>query len=354
MRKWIVGIHPENQGFETRWADALATCGCEVRWLNLLAPDALDQARACHGIMWHFPHLPTPMRRAKTILHVIETELGIPVFPDLRTAWHFDDKVAQHYLLKAHDIPMPATWVFWRREEAQNWARSARYPVVLKLASGAGSQGVYLVQSQQEALRWIKLLFGRSGFIPKAYIPPKASRWRQMWCELRQVGLRLMSISSYLILGRYPPLPQVQWMPEKDYVLFQEFVPGNAFDTRVTVIGNRAFAFRRTNRPNDFRASGSGCFDTAPEQIEMACIRLAFATAMKLGMQSMACDILFDPAKQRHVITEISYAYVDWVVAKCPGYWDRDLKWHPGSMWPEEAHVEDFLARVENSAQRMP
>ena len=35
---------------------------------------------------------------------------------------------------------------------------------------------------------------------------------------------------------------------------FQEFLPGNAFDTRITAIGNRAFGFLRENRPRDFRA----------------------------------------------------------------------------------------------------
>ena len=33
------------------------------------------------------------------------------------------------------------------------------------------------------------------------------------------------------------------WQTEKNYVLFQKFLPNNSFDTRVTVIGNRAFAY---------------------------------------------------------------------------------------------------------------
>ena len=60
----------------------------------------------------------------------------------------------------------------------------------------------------------------------------------------------------------------------------------------------------------------------------------------------MAFDFLFRPGDPRPLTGEISYCYVDWMVAKCPGHWDSELKWHAGSMWPEDAHVEDFLARI--------
>ncbi len=349
MSRYVIGIQREKQGFSARWAEALAARNCEVRWLDLLAGDALEQAAACHGVMWHFQHLPGPMRQAKTILHVIETELKIPVFPDLRTAWHFDDKAAQYYLLKAHNAPMPETWVFWRREDAEKWSESASYPVVAKTTGGAGSSGVFVVRSQREALAWIRQVFGRSGYIRRAYVPPKANLYQRAWAELRQFGLRCLSALPYVFFGRYPPLPVVEWQIEKDCVYFQELVPGNDFDTRITVIGNRAFGYRRMNRPHDFRASGSGVFDTNPAGVAMDCVRLAFEKARKRQLQSMACDILLHPRLQP-VITEISYAYADWVVERCPGHWDADLHWHEGHMWPEEAHVEDFLKRIEGAA----
>jgi glutathione synthase/RimK-type ligase-like ATP-grasp enzyme len=351
VKKWIVGIHPEKQGFESRWADALTAAGADVKWLDLLAPDALDQARACDGIMWHFPHHPSNIRRARTILHVIETELGIPVFPDLRTAWHFDDKVAQYYLMRAHDIPMPKTWIFWRREEAEQWARTATYPLVFKLSGGAGSSNVFKVDTPREALGWIRRMFSRSGCVPKAHIPAKAGVWRRWWREIRQFGLRMFSAPAYVLQGRYPPLPRVFWLPQKDYVYFQELVQGNEYDARVTVVGERMFAYRRINRPHDFRASGSGVFDVAPDKIDMGAIQLAWQASQKLKMQSMACDILYHPREKKHVITEVSYGYVDWMVAKCPGHWNAHLEWHQGSIWPEQAHVEDFLERIRKQSE---
>ena len=72
----------------------------------------------------------------------------------------------------------------------------------------------------------------------------------------------------------------------KTTVLFQEFLPCNDFDTRITVIGNRAFGFRRFNRANDFRASGSGKIDYDPKNIAPEMVQLAFDVTRRLNVQS--------------------------------------------------------------------
>lgn len=51
----IIGIHPDKVGQESysdKWIELLLAQGVEVKTLNLLAIDALDQARKCDGIMW--------------------------------------------------------------------------------------------------------------------------------------------------------------------------------------------------------------------------------------------------------------------------------------------------------------
>ena len=141
---------------------------------------------------------------------------------------------------------------------------------------------------------------------------------------------------------------QTFWMPQKNYALFQEFISGNEFDTRMTVIGDRAFAFRRFNRPDDFRASGSGRIVYDAAAIDPRCIRAAFDAARKLGSQSMAFDFLFRGEPKEPVVCEISYGYADWAVERCSGHWDSALNWHDGHLWPEAAHVEDFVRRIQD------
>ncbi|WP_353113100.1 hypothetical protein [Salinisphaera dokdonensis] len=67
---------------------------------------------------------------------MVEEGLGIPVFTNLHTPWHFEDKLAEQYSLRAADIPQPRTQVFWRRDQAEAFCESADYPFGLELPSG--------------------------------------------------------------------------------------------------------------------------------------------------------------------------------------------------------------------------
>jgi hypothetical protein len=129
---------------------------------------------------------------------------------------------------------------------------------------------------------------------------------------------------------------------ERGYVYFQDFMPANTFDTRVTVIGNRAFAFRRNVRPGDFRASGSGDLCHDPGRIHPGCVEIAFSVARRIRSQSAAFDFVFDP-DQRPRIVEVSYCYVAKFIYQCPGHWDESLHWHDGPMWPQDAILIDVL-----------
>ena len=128
----------------------------------------------------------------------------------------------------------------------------------------------------------------------------------------------------------------------------------------MTVIGNRAFAFRRFNRPGDFRASGSGRIDWDPQQIDEEAVRLAFRVARRLQTQSLAVDLLQQGG--RKLLTEISYTYASWAVRDCPGHWvlqgDADagvpLSWIEGGMHPEDAIFDDFVARLQSRGARIP
>jgi hypothetical protein len=149
---------------------------------------------------------------------------------------------------------------------------------------------------------------------------------------------------AILIAFRGRDLPR-----ERGYIYFQEFMPDNSFDIRVTVIGSRAFAFTRDNRPGDFRASGSGrlCYDLG--RIDRRCVEIAFRVAQSLRSQSLAFDFLFN-ASREPVIGEISYCYMAKAVYDCPGHWDTNLTWHEGHLWPQDVILEDVMAKIQAQA----
>jgi hypothetical protein len=353
-----IAIHNDPKAptpYAEKWAYYLDRAGVEVKWVNLRFPDAIDQVAGCQGVMWHWEYMPHERQVAQSILHTIETYLRIPVFPDHNTCWHYDDKIAQFYICQALNLPTPRTWIFWDREPACEWAQRATYPKVFKLKTGSSSANVHLVKSAHEALQLIDLMFG-PGTYPRGFkkvtreldlLPRKQSKLRAAASHLKQ-SLRLaMEASSFA------PPERFWWQVEKNYVYFQDFIPGNAGDTRITVIGKRAFGLRRFNRPDDFRASGSKQFDFDSSQIHLECIRLAHQISAALCAQSMAYDFLMNQ-RGDPVVTEMSYIYVDWAVEKCEGYWDPNLAWVPGHMWPEAAQVEDFLAQIRGQNGRMP
>lgn len=350
MDRLIVGIHPDQIGKESyskKWDEFLKKMGVEVKILNLLATNALEQAKGCDGIMWRWQHRPAHKQSAKMILYTIENILHIPVFPENASAWHFDEKVAQYYLMQAINIPTVNTWVFWHREQALQWAQETSYPIIFKLSSGAGSSNVLKLNNAEEAVYYIKQMFER-GVFPYQYHEYKKSFLKKLG-NLAQLYSNVKQSITFLLKDQYPKLNPIWWKPEYGYAYFQEFLPDNDFDTRITIIGDRAFGFRRLNRPNDFRASGSGKIDFDPEKINLECIRIAFDASRKGNFSCMAYDFLFKDG--RPLICEMSYAFADWAVEACPGHWKSDLTWVPGNMWPEEAQIEDFIKRIKLNAK---
>jgi len=345
-----VAIHPDDRGnpdlrredaASPRWATALEAAGHEVRWVDVYRADILEQLDGCDGFMWRHLHNLEMQQIARRLLPVIERELALCVYPDQATCWHYDDKIAQAYLLPALGIPVPRTWLWFDREGAERWARNADYPVVMKLSTGAGSENVRAIDTVGEALEWIRILFSCGvGDLSDAAFRP--APWRA----------RMRGAARALIRGRPPHKHGLRQGLHYGYALFQEFIAGNAWDTRVTVIGRRAFAFRRFNRPGDFRASGSGVLDPDPDEIDLGTVRLAFETARRLGTQSVAIDGL--RRGDERLIAEVSYAYMSSAVEACPGHWEQrgettsgELVWVPGPMWPEDAQVADFIERLE-------
>jgi hypothetical protein len=353
-----VAIHHDPKAptpYAEKWAYCLGRAGIEVKWVNLRYPDAIDQIKGSQGVMWHWEYLPHERQVAQSILHAIETYLHIPVFPDHNSCWHYDDKIAQFYIFQALNLPTPRTWVFWDREPACEWAQSAAYPKVFKLRTGSSSANVHLVNSAHEALQLIDLMFG-PGTYPRGFrtvtreldlLPRRRGKLRTIASRSKQ-SLRLAITGSPFALSE-----RRWWQLEKNYAYFQDFIPGNAGDTRITVIGKRAFGLRRFNRPDDFRASGSKRLDFDPKQIRAECVRLAHQISAALCAQSMAYDFLINQ-RGEPVLTEMSYTYVDWAVERCEGYWDPELVWVPGHMWPEAAQVEDFLVHIRDPNARKP
>jgi len=317
------GPMPGPQSFSDRWLELAEDRGIELELIDVFDPGALGQIARCDGFMWRFGASKFAM--ARRIMAAIEAGLGIPVYPSANTWRHFGDKVGQHYLLQAAGLPSPQSWVFWREEDAVDFSRDATYPFVAKLSAGQKAKNVALMHTAAEARELIDRMFDEGVHTLHPKTSPRHGLLRRLKRDDGAPGKAR----------------------ESGYFLAQEFLAGNAFDTRVTVIGDRAFGYRRFNRDDDFRASGSGKADWDPSTIELDAVRLGYEVAAKLGTQSVAIDVLRKDGAP--AIIEINYAFLAWLVAECPGHWrldGNDLQWIEGQLRPEDAIFDDFVASL--------
>ena len=321
--------------------------GHKVRLVDVYSPDILEQIRGCDGFFWRWGHMRGQYHIALKLFPVVEKVLGIPCLPDWNTAWHYDDKAAQAFLFEAMDIPGPRTWIFHDKFTAHQFLRNkATYPLVLKLASGAGSTNVLLVGNADEAVDWADIMFDQGVF--------ELAKWNGNLAKLLYRGAKYC---RFLHARGFPPVPDGRlYTFHRGYILFQEFLPDNGFDTRISVIGDRLVGFRRFNRPHDFRSSGSGLIDYDQTAIDHKFLHLAADTARKLKTQSIAIDGLYRNGEA--VLGEISYTYVAFCLHETGGYWKLEGEPHTGSftfvpepVWPGRALAEDFLHRLRSRDQ---
>ena len=332
-KQHLGGLH---QAYLQRYEQILDFNGIECIWLEAGKLDFWRRVSELALFIYQWEHYDGPKQIAQTIIPIIENEMKIPCFPNWETSWHFDDKIKQYYLLKQHGFPIIDSYIFWEKEEALKWLESTSMPVVFKLKGGAGSNNVILVKNKANAKRLISDMFGK-GMKSGRISDENSLRLRHFnpYRKLRRFGGDILR----KVRGVYEPL---FWQVDKNYALFQKFLPNNLFDTRVSIIGERAFAFRRFNRENDFRASGSGRIDYDVNEIDLRSVEIAFDISNKLNFQSMAYDFLFNGRKELE-ISEVSYTYVDTAVYNCPGFWDKNLRWHEGHYWPQYCQLVDAL-----------
>jgi glutathione synthase/RimK-type ligase-like ATP-grasp enzyme len=341
-----LAIHLRENSYSDRWIAYCDMHAIPYRVVNCLDSDIIEKLATSDALLWNWYHGdPREQLMARNVIMAAEA-MGVTVFPSTSTCWHFDDKIAQKYLLEAIGAPFVPTFVFYGFKEAQHWIDRASFPKVFKLRKGAGSSNVKLVQSAREARALAKRAFS-AGFSP---IPHYGHDALKRYHAARRRG-DLLNVLRRIpqVLARIQDTNRLMGR-EKGYVYFQEFIPGNNFDTRVTVIGDRAFGFTRNVRPGDFRASGSGDIVYDSHRIQQKCVEIAFEVTRKVGSQSMAFDFVSGKDEQP-LILEVSYNYNAQAVYTCPGHWDAKLNWHQGHIWPQDAILIDLLNVVYPSRQ---
>jgi len=334
-----IAIHEHAGSFSDRWIKYCIENNIPFKLVNCYDSDIVSQLGDCNGLMWHWDLNDYKAALFARQLTFSLAKKGMKIFPDINTAWHYDDKVGQKYLLEALGAPLVKSYVFYSRREAMHWIDTVTFPKVFKLRVGSSSINVSLAKTKRQAKKFVNTGFGK-GFlhINRVFRFKDSLRWLKRDKNLPAMKGVMSGFARLFITTEVERFSRLQ----KGYIYFQDFIPGNNYDTRLIVIGNRCFGARRYCREGDFRASGSGMSKYEPELLDKKCIQSAFDVAKKTGAQSVAFDFIWE--NQVPKIVEMSYCFPMGLIAdQCQGYWDSNLNWHNEPVNPQYFMIEDFL-----------
>lgn len=301
-RNILLGIEQGNRS--QGYVEAATRLGVPYKLIDCNKNDVIEQLREVDAFIWHYTQdLPREMRIYHGIMKSAEV-MGKAIYPDMNTGWMFNDKAYEKYLLEAVGAPLVPTYLFFTAQEAKAFLAGATYPLVYKLPGGAGSTNVRLVHSEEEGNEIVNQAFYE---LADTEIERKVDALREKKYDLRDIYAGIYN--------------------SKGMVLFQEFLPDNTYDIRVTTVGEKAYIYDRLVRDNDFRASGSGKLNYEPSEKDKKAIPIAQELSKKLGVQTMTYDFLYalDGALK---ISEMSYGFVEKPIHDEKGWYDEQMIFH--------------------------
>jgi glutathione synthase/RimK-type ligase-like ATP-grasp enzyme len=337
----LIAIHSSKISYSEKWIKYCEERHIPFKLVDCYRSDIIYQLEECDALMWHYFHGdPRDMLFADKLLSSVESS-GKVVYPNFKSTWHFDDKVAQKYLLEANHFPIVPSFVFYSKKEAVSWIQDAEFPMVMKLRNGSGGNNVRLVKTKGDAHFLINKAFGR-GFRatdPMTDFKDKLRKYRKSQAKLKDVLKALV----HLI---YPYRLEKSRGREKGYIYFQKFIPDCTYDIRIQVVNGNVWAMIRKVREGDFRASGSDDVIYDKEIVSEGILDLSYNLYDKLGMQTIAIDILISSGEP--FITEVCYAFGVDEEDYGEGYWDRNREWHPGRFNPFGWMVDSIIDSLES------
>lgn len=333
-------IHTTSWSFP--WIEYCKKNGLNYKIVNCYDSDFINQIKEFDVLLWHFGNYSLQdMLFARSILNTAQN-MGLKVFPDFNTAWHFDDKVAEYYLLKSVNAPVPESWVFYNKKDCLQWInKSVQLPVIAKLRTGSGSNNVKLLKSKYSAENYVKRMFGRGfrnvpGVMFKTISNVKSSRnWETFVKRFKRIPDFIQTHTRARKLAR-----------EYLYAYFQEFIPNDGYDLKVVVAGEKLCFVARNIRKNDFRASGSGMLHYDKSLITKEIIDTAFEISQKLKFQCMGFDYVVNNKTNKPYIVEISYGFSHTAQLDAGGYFDRNGKWHDEPFNVPEEIIKNLISDI--------
>jgi len=293
-------------------------------------------------VLWHYSHYSSEeMLFAPSILTALKAS-GCRVFPDLADSSHFDDKVAQAYLLKALGLETPTNYSLHSQAAVNDWIlNKGQFPVVAKLRTGSGSNNVVLLSNEKDLRKYSSKMFSKG----MKSTPNTLFKLKSNLKSTNSINVfisRLKRVPEFLFSRRSAKsLPK-----EKGYVYLQEFIDNVNYDLKIAIVGDRLSFVARGTRPGEFRASGGGTLFYDKNLLDRSMVEAAFQAYDALQSDCTGLDMIKDPRTNKPVILEVSYGFSHEAQLGAEGYYDRNFIWHDEPFNPPRALLEYIIREI--------
>lgn len=158
--------------------------------------------------------------------------------------------------------------------EAINAQHKIKFPVVIKIADGAGSRGVALAENRSEYVHKVCQIC--RGCYVSSY-----KQWVKNIIKKISTSFRIKKFDVPRYYGK---------------MIVQTFIPDLSGDYKVLYFGKKYFILKRLNRDYDFRASGSGKLFNVPDDEARGLLDFAKKVVQEIDFSIIGMDIGYDGA----------------------------------------------------------
>lgn len=197
-------------------------------------------------------------------------------------------------------------------KDAQNI--ETNFPVVVKLASGAGSSGVFLIKDKKDYYKCIK---DKGRFIYSDNLVNLLISFTKN--VIKKLKRKISPSSSGYLKNSN--------LSFSKSMVVQTFIDGLKGDYKVLIFGNRYYTLYRKNRDNDFRASGSGKLFEVAENEHEGLLNFARKITFEIDFPILGIDIGYD-MKEYHLI-EFQMIHIGPYTLQASNFWHefQNGKW---------------------------
>ncbi len=270
--------------------------------------DWMEKAKQFDLVIWRTDSTPSAQSIAESKIYILE-KMGKKCFPSYDEVWSYEDKIRASYLYELYNFPSIPTFISHSKKDTLSYLKGASYPIISKISTGSSSYGVDKIENFSEAKKIVNQVFSYKG--KKTYF---------------------------------------DYINQKDYVYFQDFIDDATYDLRIMCVGNSLFGYYRYPNKGDFRASGAGNYEK--KEIPVEALELAYNVKEKFGTTFLATDLLYSTKHSKFLIIESSIFIgvdtceqlsINGVAGRYKRYETNKYTFEPGKFWVQELTLKNFI-----------